>query len=104
MRLDKVFLVGYDEEEERGDETDAAEKIPEPGEKMGAGALQFAAEGGVLPAAHSNRVFFYSIRADGKLLENSQCVYDALGNVQKVVVARMLPHRCCSSRKFIIIF
>ena len=39
-----------------------------------------------------NRVFFYSIRADGKLLENSQCVYDALGNVQKVVVARMLPH------------
>lgn len=39
-----------------------------------------------------NRVFFYSIRADGKLLENSQCVYDALGDVQKVVVARMLPH------------
>ena len=25
-------------------------------------------------------------------MENSQCVYDALGNVQKVVVARMLPH------------
>ena len=63
MRLDKVFLVGYDEEEERGDETDAAEKIPEPGEKMGAGALQFAAEGGVLPAAHSkSRLFLFHPR------------------------------------------
>lgn len=39
-----------------------------------------------------NRIFFYTIRADGKLLENSQCVYDALEGVEKVVVARMLPH------------
>lgn len=39
-----------------------------------------------------NRVFFYSIRADDRLLENSRCVYDALGDVKKVVVARMLPH------------
>lgn len=39
-----------------------------------------------------NHVFFYTIRADGKLLENSKCVYDALEDVEKVVVARMLPH------------
>lgn len=39
-----------------------------------------------------NHVFFYTIRADGKLLENSKCVYDALEGVEKVVVARMLPH------------
>lgn len=38
------------------------------------------------------RVFFYTIRANGKLLENSQCVYDALEGVDRVVIARMLPH------------
>ena len=51
-----------------------------------------------------NRVFFYSIRADGKLLENSQCVYDALGNVKRWWWPGCFPTRCCSSRKFIIIF
>ncbi len=39
-----------------------------------------------------NRVFFYTIRADGRLLENSRCVYDALEGVERVVVAKMLPH------------
>ncbi|MGN0448386.1 MAG: CDP-glycerol:glycerophosphate glycerophosphotransferase [Acutalibacteraceae bacterium] len=38
-----------------------------------------------------NRVFFYSIRADGQLKENINCVYNAFdGN--KVVFAKMLPH------------
>lgn len=39
-----------------------------------------------------NRVFFYTIRANERLLENSRCVYDALEGVKKVTVARMLPH------------
>lgn len=39
-----------------------------------------------------NRVFFYTIRANGTLLENSRCVYDALEGVERVTVARMLPH------------
>ncbi len=38
-----------------------------------------------------NRVFFYTIRADGKLLENSRMVYDAL-DCEKVVFAKKLPH------------
>lgn len=38
-----------------------------------------------------NRVLFYSIRADGKLLENSQLVYDAL-DCEKLVWAKKLPH------------
>lgn len=37
------------------------------------------------------RVFFYTIRADGKLLENSRMVYDAL-DCKKVIFARKLPH------------
>lgn len=38
-----------------------------------------------------NRVFFYTIRADGKLLENLDCVYQAC-HCEKVVFAHMLPH------------
>lgn len=38
-----------------------------------------------------NRVLFYSIRADGRLLENSQAVYDAL-KCEKLVWANKLPH------------
>ncbi len=38
-----------------------------------------------------NRVLFYSIRANGRLLENSQMVYDAL-DCEKAVCAHMLPH------------
>ena len=38
-----------------------------------------------------NRVFFYSIRTDGKLEENSKCVYDAL-DADKIIFARKLPH------------
>ena len=38
-----------------------------------------------------NRVFFYSIRADGMLKENISCVYEKL-NCKKVVFAKMLPH------------
>ncbi len=38
-----------------------------------------------------NRVFFYSIRADGMLKENINCVYEAL-DCNKVVFAKMLPH------------
>lgn len=38
-----------------------------------------------------NRVFFYTIRADGKLLENSRMVYDAL-DCEKLIFAKMLPH------------
>lgn len=38
-----------------------------------------------------NRVFFYTIRANGRLLENSKMVYDAL-NCKKVIFAHMLPH------------
>ncbi len=44
---------------------------------------------GLLPI--QKRVFFYTIRADGKLLENSKLVYDAL-DCKKVVYAKMLPH------------
>ena len=38
-----------------------------------------------------NRVFFYTIRANGTLLENLRCVYDACDG-EKVVFAAMLPH------------
>ena len=38
-----------------------------------------------------NRVFFYTIRADGRLLENLDCVYKACGG-DKSVFAHMLPH------------
>ena len=37
------------------------------------------------------RVFFYTIRAEGRLLQNLQSVYDAC-NCRKVVFAHMLPH------------
>lgn len=39
-----------------------------------------------------NRVFFYSIRNDGALLENSAAVYNALPDVKKVIFASRLPH------------
>jgi len=38
-----------------------------------------------------NRVLFYTIRADGKLADNSKAVYDAL-DAKKVIFAHMLPH------------
>ncbi len=38
-----------------------------------------------------DRVFFYSIRADGMLKENINCVYEGL-DCKKVVFAKMLPH------------
>ncbi len=38
-----------------------------------------------------NRVLFYTVRADGKLLDNAKAVYDAL-DADKVVFAHMLPH------------
>lgn len=38
-----------------------------------------------------NRVLFYTIRANGKLLDNSKAVYDAL-DCKKAVFAHMLPH------------
>lgn len=38
-----------------------------------------------------NRVFFYTIRADGKLLENINCIYENYSG-EKVVFAKMLPH------------
>ena len=38
-----------------------------------------------------DRVFFYSIRADGMLKENINCVYENL-DCKKVVFAKMLPH------------
>ena len=38
-----------------------------------------------------NRVLFYTVRANGKLLENAKVVYDAL-DAEKVVFAHMLPH------------
>lgn len=38
-----------------------------------------------------NRVLFFTIRANGKLLDNAKAVYDAL-DADKVVFARMLPH------------
>lgn len=38
-----------------------------------------------------NRVLFYTIRADGKLLDNAKAVYDAL-DAKKIVFAHMLPH------------
>lgn len=37
------------------------------------------------------RVCFYSIRGDGKLLDNAKSVYDKL-NCDKIIVAHMLPH------------
>ncbi len=45
-----------------------------------------------------NKVLFYSIRADGKLLENSKCVYDRL-NAKKEVFAHVLPHSLLSKPK-----
>ncbi len=38
-----------------------------------------------------NRVLFFTIRSDGKLLDNAQAVYDAL-DAEKVVFAKMYPH------------
>lgn len=38
-----------------------------------------------------NRAFFYTIRSDGKLLENASYVFDAC-DCKKVVFAKMLPH------------
>ena len=38
-----------------------------------------------------NRVLFYTVRANGKLLENAKAVYDAL-DAEKVIFAHMLPH------------
>ncbi|MBO5859658.1 MAG: CDP-glycerol glycerophosphotransferase family protein [Clostridia bacterium] len=38
-----------------------------------------------------NRVLFFTVRANGKLLDNAQAVYDAL-DCKKVIFARMLPH------------
>lgn len=38
-----------------------------------------------------NRVLFFTIRANDKLLDNAKAVYDAL-DTKKVVFARMLPH------------
>lgn len=38
-----------------------------------------------------NRIFFYTIRSDGKLLENIRYVYEAC-DAKKVVFAKMLPH------------
>lgn len=38
-----------------------------------------------------NRVFFYSIRGNDKLLENAECVYESL-DCEKVVISKMLPH------------
>lgn len=44
---------------------------------------------GSLPV--KNKVLFYTIRANGKLLENSKCVYDKL-NAKKSLCAHLLPH------------
>lgn len=38
-----------------------------------------------------NRVLFYTVRADGRLLDNAKAVYDAL-DAEKVIFAHMLPH------------
>lgn len=38
-----------------------------------------------------NRVLFFTIRADGKLLDNSKAVYDSL-KADKLIFAHMLPH------------
>lgn len=38
-----------------------------------------------------NVVLFYSVRADGKLLENAKAVYDAL-DAKKIIFAHKLPH------------
>lgn len=38
-----------------------------------------------------NRVLFFTIRADGKLLDNAKAVYDLL-NADKMIFAHMLPH------------
>ena len=38
-----------------------------------------------------NRVLFFSIRADGKLLDNSKAVYETLNNY-KIIFARKQPH------------
>lgn len=38
-----------------------------------------------------NRVLFYTIRANGRLLDNAKAVYDAL-DADKVIFAHMLPH------------
>lgn len=41
--------------------------------------------------AIKDRAFFYTIRSNGKLLENANCVYQAV-NGKKVVYSKMLPH------------
>ncbi len=38
-----------------------------------------------------NSVLFFTIRADGKLLDNAKAVYDSL-NAEKMIFAHMLPH------------
>ncbi len=38
-----------------------------------------------------NRVFFYTIRCNGKALDNLKCVYDAV-HCKKILFAHMLPH------------
>lgn len=38
-----------------------------------------------------NRVLFFTVRADGKLLDNARAVYDAL-DAKKIIFAKMLPH------------
>ena len=45
-----------------------------------------------------NRVLFFTIRADGKLLDNARAVYDAL-NCDKAVFAAMVPHSLKTSVK-----
>lgn len=44
---------------------------------------------GILPLR--NVVLFYSVRADGRLLENAKAVYDAL-DTKKIIFAHKLPH------------
>lgn len=45
------------------------------------------------------KVLFISIRETGKLLENSQAVYDAVQGVKKVVIAARTPHNAKVQRK-----
>lgn len=45
------------------------------------------------------KVLFISVRETGRLLENSQAVYDALQGVKKVVIAARMPHNAKVQRK-----
>ncbi|NBI63073.1 glycosyltransferase [Clostridiales bacterium] len=45
------------------------------------------------------KVLFISVRETGKLLENSQAVYDAVQGVKKVVIAARTPHNAKVQRK-----